>query len=71
MSKTSGAWDPHQTYLLPPSPRDWLPDGDLVYFMLDVAQTLDLSAITRKQTGEHAWGMAPDLPDAQFVEAVS
>ena len=48
MSKTYRAWNPDQTYLLPPSPRDWLPDGDLVYFMLDVVQTLDLSAITRK-----------------------
>jgi len=48
MSKTYRAWDPDQTYLLPPSPRDWLPDGDLVYFMLDVVRTLGLSAITRK-----------------------
>ena len=52
MSKTFRAWDPDQTYLLPPSPRDWLPDGDLVYFMLDVVQTLDLSAITRKYEQE-------------------
>lgn len=52
MSKTYRAWDPDQTYLLPPSPRDWLPDGDLVYFMLDVAHTLDLSAITRKYEKE-------------------
>ncbi len=52
MSKTYRAWDPDQTYLLPPSPRDWLPDGDLVYFMLDVVQTLDLSAITRKYERE-------------------
>ena len=52
MSKTYRTWDPNQAYLLPPSPRDWLPDGDLVYFMLDVAQTLDLSAITRKYEKE-------------------
>ena len=52
MSKTYRAWDPDQTYLLPPSPRDWLPDGDLVYFMLDVVRTLDLSAITRKYEKE-------------------
>jgi len=52
MSKTYRAWDPDQTYLLPPSPRDWLPDGDLVYFMLDVVQALDLSAITRKYEKE-------------------
>ncbi len=52
MSKTYRAWNPEQTYLLPPSPRDWLPDGDLVYFMLDVVRTLDLSAITRKYEKE-------------------
>jgi transposase len=52
MSKTYRAWNPDQTYLLPPSPRDWLPDGDLVYFMLDVVRTLDLSGITRKYDKE-------------------
>ena len=52
MSKTYRAWNPDQDWLLPPSPRDWLPDGDLVYFMLDVVQTLDLSAITRKYERE-------------------
>ena len=52
MSKTYRAWNPDQDWLLPPSPRDWLPDGDLVYFMLDVVRTLDLSAITRKYEKE-------------------
>ena len=52
MSKTYRAWNPDQDWLLPPSPRDWLPDGDLVYFMLDVVQALDLSAITRKYEKE-------------------
>jgi transposase len=52
MSKTYRAWNPDQDWLLPPSPRDWLPDGDLVYFMLDVVQTLDLAAITGKYEKE-------------------
>ena len=52
MSKSYRAWDPDQTYLLPPSPRAWLPDGDLVYFMLDVTQTLDLSGLTRKYSSQ-------------------
>jgi transposase len=46
MSKTYRPWDPDQTWLLPPSPRDWLPEGDLVYFVMDVVRDLDLSAIT-------------------------
>lgn len=47
MSKTFRPWNPDQDWLLPPSPREWLPEGDLVYFMLDVVKTMDLSAITR------------------------
>ena len=35
MSKTYRPWNPDQDWLLPPSPREWLPEGDLVYFMLD------------------------------------
>ena len=52
MSKTYRVWDPDQTLLLPPSPRDWLPEDDLVYFMLDVVATLDLSAIAGKYERE-------------------
>lgn len=61
MSKTYRAWNPDQDWLLPPSPRDWLPDGDLVYFMLDVVRTLDLSAITRKYEKENR-GFPPYHP---------
>ena len=52
MSKTYRPWNPDQDWLLPPSPREWLPEGDLVYFMLDVGRTLDLSAITRRYEKE-------------------
>jgi len=52
MSKTYRPWNPDQNWLLPPSPRDWLPEGDLVYFMVDVVKTLDLSAIIRKYERE-------------------
>lgn len=41
------AYDPSQAFLLPPSPRDWLPAGDLAYFMIDLVETLDLSEIHR------------------------
>jgi transposase len=46
MSKTYRPWNPDQPWLLPPSPKDWLPEGDLVYFVMDVVRQLDLSAIT-------------------------
>ena len=52
MSKTYRAWNPNQDRLLPPSPRDRFADGDLVYFVLEVVQVLDLSAITRKYEKE-------------------
>ena len=39
--------DRNQAFLLPPSLRDWLPDGDLAYFIIDLVETLDLRAIYR------------------------
>src|SRR3954469_16184027 len=45
MSKTYRDWTPNQGYVFPPSPQDWLPDGDLVYFLLDTVATLDLTPI--------------------------
>jgi len=47
VSKTYRPWNPDQQWLLPPSPRQWLPQGDLVYFVMDVVRQLDLSPITR------------------------
>jgi transposase len=45
MSKTYRDWSPDQIYLFPPSPQEWLPEGDLVYFLLDTVATLDLTPI--------------------------
>ena len=43
--KTFRPWNPEQTLLLPPSPVEWLPEHRLVFFLLDLASELDLSAI--------------------------
>jgi len=43
--KTFRPWNPEQTLLLPPSPVEWLPANHLVFFLLDLAAVLDLSAI--------------------------
>jgi transposase len=43
MTKTYRDWSTDQAYLFPPSPHDWLPEGDLVYFLLDTVATLDLA----------------------------
>src|ERR1700722_15446775 len=45
MSKTYREWVPDQTHMFPPSPRDWLPENDLVYFLIDTVATLDLTPI--------------------------
>lgn len=42
MSKTYRDWSPDQPSLFPPSPRDWLPEDDLVYFLLDTVASFDL-----------------------------
>lgn len=36
---------PEQDFLLPPSLRNWLPEGHLAYYVSDVVDQLDLSAI--------------------------
>jgi transposase len=46
MAKTYRPYLPEQDFLLPPSPRDWLPEDHLVYFVSDLIDQLDLSAIT-------------------------
>ena len=47
MAKTYRPYVPEQDLLLPPSLRDWLPEDHLAYFVSDVVDHLDLSAITR------------------------
>ena len=39
--------DRDQGYLLPPNVREWLPQGDLAWFLLDVVAQMDLSAFYR------------------------
>ena len=36
MSRKFREWQPDAGWLFPPSPRDWLPEEQLVYFLLDV-----------------------------------
>lgn len=46
MAKTYRPYVPEQDLLLPPSLRAWLPDDHLAYFVSDLIDQLDLSAIT-------------------------
>ncbi len=45
MGKTYRPYLPEQDLLLPPSLRDWLPEGHLAHFVSDLIDALDLSAI--------------------------
>jgi transposase len=45
MAKGYRTYLPEQDLLLPPSLREWLPENHLVYFVSDVVDQLDLSAI--------------------------
>lgn len=46
MAKTYRPYVPEQDLLLPPSLREWLPEDHLAYFVSDLIDHLDLSAIT-------------------------
>jgi hypothetical protein len=46
MAKTYRPYVPEQDLLLPRSLRDWLPEEHLAFFVSDLIDHLDLSAIT-------------------------
>ena len=45
------AYDTHQSYLLPPSPREWLPKDHLAYFIDNVVDQLDLCEVFASYEG--------------------
>ncbi len=52
MSKTFRPYEPDQIFLMPVSMREWLPGDHLAYFISDVVDHLDLSAIMERYAGE-------------------
>jgi transposase len=55
-------YNPDQQYLLPPSMREWLPEGHMVYFIMDLINTLDLSDIHASYDGSQG-GQPPYAPN--------
>ena len=53
----------NQTLLFPPSLHDWLPEGHLARFLLDVVSALDLSAIYRSYEEKDGRGQAAYAPE--------
>jgi transposase len=60
--KTYRPYSPEQSFLLPPSPREWLPEDHLAYFVLDLLEDLDLGAIERTLQAKDARGERPFSP---------
>jgi transposase/IS5 family transposase len=52
MPTTFRPYTPEQSLLLPPSPRDWLPEGHLAYFLSDTVDALDLKAFYEPYEGD-------------------
>jgi transposase len=53
---------PEQSYLLPPSPSEWLPDGHLVYFVLGFVDELDIGEIESRLQAKDPRGERPYAP---------
>jgi transposase len=60
--KTYRPYTPGQSYLLPPSPGEWLPEGHLAYFVLELIEDLELGEIERSIQGRDARGERPFSP---------
>lgn len=55
--------DRDQMYLFPPSVRDWVPEGDLSWFVLDAVGTMDLKAFYQgyREDGVGGIGYEPSM----------
>jgi transposase len=62
VKKSYRPYSPEQSFLLPPSPREWLPEGHLAYYILDLVEELDLSEIERELQRKDARGERPYSP---------
>lgn len=66
MSRKFRPWQPEASWLFPPSPRDWLPEDHLVYFLLDVTAQIDITPIVDDYGGENG-GQPPFHPRMMLV----
>ena len=66
MSRKFREWQPDASWLFPPSPRDWLPEDHLVYFLLDVTAQIDISLIVDEYGGDNG-GQPPFHPRMMLV----
>ena len=62
MSKSYLSWLPFQPFLLPPCPADWLPQGHLAWFILELVDQLDIGVIEGRYQSKDARGQRPYAP---------
>jgi len=67
VSKVFRPYDPDQPFLMPVSMREWLPGGHLAYFVSDVVDHLDLSAIMNRYEEEKGY---PPYHPAMMVKVL-
>lgn len=60
--KTYRHWAPHERFLLPPSPAEWLPEDHLAYFVLDIVEQLDLGPFHEVYQAKDPRGERPFPP---------
>ena len=52
MPTTFRPYQPDQSWLLPPSPQDWLSEGHLAFFISETVDSLDLSVLYERYEGD-------------------
>jgi transposase len=63
MSRNYRPYYPDQDFLLPPSPRDWLPDTHIAFFISDAVDVMDLDALHERygQSGPGKQAFDPSM----------
>lgn len=62
MKKSYLSWAPFERLLFPPSPTDWLPQGHLAWFILELIDQLDLGVIEGWYQSKDPRGQRPYSP---------
>ncbi len=57
MSYNLLSWDREQSYLMPPSLREWVAEGDLAWFLVDAVDQMEVTAFYARYRSD-GWGAA-------------
>jgi transposase len=62
VTKEYRPWTPEQTFLLPPSPTEWVPEGYRAYFVPELVGEFDVSGIEDTIQSKDGRGTRPYSP---------